>query len=62
MALSRSRRPPAPLDEQRLDELALRYVGRFATTRAKLRSYLERKLRERGWKGNRPADAEAIAE
>lgn len=47
----RPRRAPTPLDERRLEELALRYVGRFATTRAKLRSYLQRKLRERGWRG-----------
>ena len=62
MALSRSRRAPAPLDEAKLDALALRYVGRFATTRAKLRSYLERKIRERGWSGNRPPDPDSIAE
>ena len=36
---------------QGLDQLALRYVGRFATTRAKLRAYLARKVRERGWDG-----------
>lgn len=51
-----------PLDEGRLNELALRYVGRFATTRAKLRSYLLRKLRERGWDGEREPDVTAIAE
>lgn len=51
-----------PLDEGRLNELALRYVGRFATTRAKLRSYLARKLRERGWEGEREPDVAAIAE
>ena len=51
-----------PLDEGRLNELALRYVGRFATTRAKLRSYLSRKLRERGWDGPREPDVAAIAE
>lgn len=51
-----------PLDEGRLNELALRYVGRFATTRAKLRSYLARKLRERGWNGEREPDLGAIAE
>jgi regulatory protein len=51
-----------PLDESKLNELALRYVGRFATTRAKLRSYLSRKLRERGWAGARDADPERIAE
>ncbi|MCM8557404.1 regulatory protein RecX [Sphingomicrobium sediminis] len=32
--------------------MALRYVGRFATTRAKLLSYLTRKIRERGWEGD----------
>jgi regulatory protein len=51
-----------PLDEARLNELALRYVGRFATTRAKLRSYLSRKLRERGWDGSRQPDLASIAE
>ena len=51
-----------PLDEGGLNELALRYVGRFATTRAKLRSYLARKLRERGWEGAREPDVAAIAE
>jgi regulatory protein len=44
-----------------LDELALRYVGRFATTRAKLASYLRRKLHERGWEGEREPDPEEIA-
>ena len=42
-----------PLNEERLHELALFYVGRFATTRAKLIAYLSRKLRERGWEGER---------
>jgi regulatory protein len=51
-----------PLDEGRLNELALRYVGRFATTRAKLRSYLSRKLGERGWGGAGEPDPGAIAE
>ncbi|HKP33671.1 MAG TPA: RecX family transcriptional regulator [Sphingomicrobium sp.] len=53
------RRPP--LDRQRLEELALRYVGKYATTRAKLRAYLGRKLRERGWEGAREPDLEALA-
>jgi regulatory protein len=44
-----------------LHELALRYVGKYATTRAKLRSYLGRKLRERGWDGNGSPDLEALA-
>lgn len=56
-----ARRAPRPLDEQSLGELALRYAGRFATTRARLRAYLRRKIRERGWSGKRPAELEAIA-
>jgi regulatory protein len=55
------RRPVPPLDESKLQELALSYVGRFATTRAKLRAYLSRKLRERGWSGEREPDLEALA-
>ena len=50
------------LDEQRLTELALAYVGRFATTRAKLSTYLQRKVRERGWSGEVPPDIGGIAE
>jgi regulatory protein len=50
-ATRRPRRPPKPLDAARLDELALAYVARFATSAAKLERYLKRKLRERGWDG-----------
>jgi regulatory protein len=60
-----SRKPPKerpPLDDAKLQEMALRYVGRFATTRAKLISYLTRKLRERGWAGTQPPDVEALAD
>jgi regulatory protein len=56
-----SRRAP-PLDDRKLNELALTYVGRFSTTRAKLKSYLRRKIRERGWEGAREPDLGAIAE
>lgn len=59
---SGGRRKARPLDQARLEELALRYVSRFATTRAKLSSYLVRKVRERGWDGERDADVAAIAE
>jgi len=45
------RKPPPPLDEEKLNELMLAYVARFATSRAKLSTYLSRKLRERGWAG-----------
>lgn len=58
----RQRRAPRPLDEERLRDLALHYVGKFATTRAKLRTYLTRKLRERGWAGAAPADVAALVE
>ena len=56
------RKPRPPLDQAKLDELALFYVGRFATTRAKLASYLQRKLRERGWAGAGEADVAALVE
>ncbi|WP_030540700.1 regulatory protein RecX [Sphingobium sp. DC-2] len=49
-----AKRPPPALDEDSLRELALRYVGRFATSRAKLLAYLNRKLKERGWAGAQP--------
>ena len=58
----RSRRPAPPLDPPALERLALRYVERFATTRGKLAGYLRRKVRERGWEGEAPADPEAVAE
>ena len=45
------RRPRPPLTPASLNELALTYVGRFATTRAKLARYLRTKVRERGWDG-----------
>ena len=57
----RARRPRPPLDEKRLEELALRYVGRYATTRSKLCAYLARKVRERGWDGPRDPELDAIA-
>jgi len=47
--MTNSRRTPPPLDAAMLQNLALRYVERFATTRGKLADYLARKVRERGW-------------
>jgi len=61
MTMRRNSSPP-PLDSDALDRLALRYVERYATTRAKLHDYLTRKLRERGWAGNSPPDPEAVAD
>lgn len=56
------RKPRPPLDQAKLNELALSYVGRFATTRSKLASYLQRKLRERGWSGAGDANVPALVE
>lgn len=56
------RPPPPPLDQARFDALALYYVGRFASSKARLARYLMRKLRERGWEGEQPADIAAIVE
>ena len=52
---------PPPLDAAALERLALRYVERFATTRARLAAYLQRKIRERGWDGV-SADTAALVE
>lgn len=38
------------------------YAARFATSRAKLEAYLQRKLRERGWAGEGEAPVSALAE
>ena len=57
----RERRAPRPLDQAALQELALAYVARFATSAAKLETYLNRKLRERGWEGEGDPDPRALA-
>ena len=59
---TRRSRAPKPLDAARLDELALAYVARFATSAAKLERYLRRKLRERGWDDERAPDLAALVE
>ena len=60
----RSRRPPAPLDAARLEEMALAYVARFATSAGRLAAYCRRKLRERGHagadEGTAPPDIDAL--
>ncbi len=56
------RRKPAPLDRAALEALALHYVGRYATSRARLDRYLRRKIAERGWEGEEAADPAAIIE
>jgi regulatory protein len=58
--MSVKRHNPQPLSQTRLEELALAYVARFATTQGKLRDYLQRKLRERGWDEDIPPDLDAL--
>jgi regulatory protein len=53
----RNKKPRPPLDREGLERLGLHYAGRYATTRSKLASYLARKLRERGWSGEAPAES-----
>ncbi len=54
--------PTRPLDAPQLRSLALFYAGRYATTRHKLKQYLTRKIRERGWEGEAAPDVEELAE
>ena len=56
------RKAPRPLDPARLEEVAVAYVGRFATTRAKLAQYLRRKIAEKGWEAPRPPEIEPLVE
>ena len=56
----RLRRTPKPLDRTRLNDLALHYVARFATSSGKLEAYLTRKLRERGWVGEDQPDIKGL--
>lgn len=56
------RKPRPPLTAGKLEELALNYVGRFATSRSKLLAYLHRKLRERGWEGDSDPPVEHLAD
>ena len=60
--MAQSRPDPKPLDAIRLEQLALAYVARFATSQAKVAAYLSRKLRERGWEGEGPPPIAEIAE
>ncbi|MCE7796204.1 RecX family transcriptional regulator [Sphingobium sufflavum] len=60
MTPNRQKPAPKPLDSTRLEELALHYAARYATSRAKLSTYLRRKLRERGWAGEDAPDVAAL--
>lgn len=58
----KTRKAPRPLTKARLDEMALAYVARFATSAGKLEAFLSRKLRERGWEdeGDGRSGVEAV--
>ena len=58
---STQRERPA-LDAAGLDRLALDHVARYATGRARLATYLRRKLVERGWNDAIPPDIEGVVE
>jgi len=55
---NKSARPA--LDLRGLEALALSYVGRYATTEAKLARYLQRKIAERGWGEEGSPDVSAL--
>lgn len=59
-----SDRSKKPLGAAKLDDLALAYVARFATSRAKLTRYLARKIRESEWMddGDAMTACEAVAD
>ena len=54
--------PARPLDRSALDALAIAYLGRFATTRVRLRDYLARKVASRGWDGEDAPPIEEVVE
>ncbi len=57
------RKPPPPLDQPALEAIALRYLERFQTSRARLLRLLNQKIRQRGWKEDvAPPDPDAIAD
>ena len=56
------KRTRPPLDRQKLEQLALFYAGRYATTRARLRAYLHRKVKERGWSEGGDPDVDRLVE
>lgn len=56
----RTRRRAKPLDRTRLEELGVAYVARFATSAGKLKAYLQRKIRERGFVDGEQPDVEAL--
>jgi regulatory protein len=62
MSRDRGRSVKPPLNARALEQAALFYAGRYATTRAKLAAYLVRKLRERGWAEATPPAVDSLVE
>jgi regulatory protein len=62
MGTHRRRNERPPFDEKGLEQAALSYTGRYATTRVRLAAYLQRKLRERGWAGASDPPVERLVE
>lgn len=62
MKRDRHKKPRPALDAEGLERLALHYVGRYATTRAKLAAYLQRKVAERGWAAAAPPPVERLVD
>lgn len=64
-ARQRKRRTPGelpPLTQEKLREIAIRYVERYQTTQARLERLLRNKIRMRGWEeGGEEPDIEAIS-
>ena len=60
VTFKRTPRARPALDSAALERLALDYVGRYATSRVRLRDYLSRKLAERGWTGEPDAEAAGL--
>ena len=58
----RHRNDRPPLDERSLEQAALSYAGKYATTRVRLAAYLARKLRDRGWDGAGDPPVERLVE
>jgi regulatory protein len=57
---NRQQKRRQPLDNERLRALGLAYVGRYATSCARLAAYLNRKIAERGWSDECPPPVDAI--
>lgn len=62
MSRTHAKSPPPPLNAERMRGLALHYVGKYATSRAKLAAYLNRKIAERGWDDSDGPHVDALIE